>query len=65
MLSYLRLTPTPIMVKTGTKTPEEADRAKETPAVEVTAIVVTIAETRQSQNMYLKENKKKVRFQKY
>ena len=30
------------MVRTGTKTPEEVDRAKEVPAVEATAIVVSV-----------------------
>ena len=46
------------MVKIGTKTLEEVDRAKETPVVEAAAIVVMITETRQSQNMRLKDTMK-------
>ena len=42
------------MVKTGTRTLEEVDRAKAPTAV-AAAIAVTIMETSQSQNILLKE----------
>ena len=42
------------MVRTGTGSPEEVDRAK-APAVEVAAIAVTIANIIQLQNIHLKE----------
>ena len=56
ILLCLRLTPTPTptMVRTGTQTPEEVDRAKEVPAAEALTIALTVAETRQLQNIYLK-----------
>ena len=47
LLACPKLTPTPTMIRTGTRTPEEVDGAKvkaPTPAV-VTAIAITIAET--------------------
>ena len=42
------------MVRTGTRTPEEMDRAEEAPGAETAVIAVTIAETRRSQNKNLK-----------
>ena len=47
ILSCLTLTPEPIMVRTGTKTPGEVDRAKEIPPAEAVAIPVAVMETRQ------------------
>ena len=55
ILSCLRLIPTPAMVRTGTKTLEKMDGAKEAPTAEAAAIAVTVAETRRLQNMHLKE----------
>ena len=43
------------MIRTRTKTPEKVDGAKEIPATEATVIAVTVAETKQSQNVRLKE----------
>ena len=43
------------MVRTGTRTPEEVNRAKEDPAAVAVAIAVTVTETTQLQNMHLKE----------
>ena len=45
------------MVRTSTRTPEEVDGDK-APTVVATAIAVTITETRQLQNMHLKETTK-------
>ena len=42
------------MIRTGTKNTEEVDGAKEISPVETTAIAVTVAETQQLQNKYLK-----------
>ena len=50
-----KLTPTPIMVRTGTRTPEEVDGAEEHPLAVVVAIDVTVVETTRSQNIHLKE----------
>ena len=50
------------MVRTGTRTPEEVDRAK-APAAEAAAIAVTIAEITWLQiNIHSKEKWKTVRF---
>ena len=54
ILSYLPLTPIPTMVRTGTKTPEVMDGAKEVPLAKAATIAVTVAETQQLQNMHLK-----------
>ena len=43
------------MVRTGTKTPEEIDGAKEVQTAEAAAITVTVAEKEQSQNMHFKD----------
>ena len=43
------------MVITGTKSPEEMDGIEEAPAAEALEIAAIITETRQFQNMYLKE----------
>mmetsp|Transcript_51994 Transcript_51994/g.58075 ORF Transcript_51994/g.58075 Transcript_51994/m.58075 type:complete len:100 (-) Transcript_51994:52-351(-) len=51
------------VIPTGTKSPEEADGAKETPSVEAAAVAVTIAETTQSLNTNLKENERWSDFQ--
>ena len=45
ILSCLKLTPTPTMVRTGTRSPEEVDRAKEDSAAVAVVIAVTVAET--------------------
>ena len=56
MSSYLKLIPTPTMVRTGTRSPEEVDGA-EAPAAEAAAIAVTITETIKLQlNIHLKDN---------
>ena len=44
------------MVRTGTKTSEEIDGAKEVQTAEATAITVTVAEKEQSQNMHVSPN---------
>ena len=55
ILSYHKLTPTPTMVRTGTRSLEEVVGAK-APAAEAVAIAVTITETTQLQiNIHLKE----------
>ena len=41
----IKLTSTAIMVRTGTRTPEEVDGAEEPPTAVAVAIAVTIAET--------------------
>ena len=55
ILSCLKLTPTPTMVRTRTRSPEEMDGAKEDPAVVAGAIAMTVAETTRLQNIHLKE----------
>ena len=53
------------MVRPETKTSEEVDGAKEIPLGEAMVIAVTVAETRQLQNMHLKEKWKTVRVPNY
>ena len=53
------------MVKTGTRTPEKVDEAKEAPALEAPVIAITIAETNWLQNIYLKEKWKTVQLSNY
>ena len=55
ILSCLKLTPAPIMVRTRAKTPEEVNKVKEVPPAEAAAIALTVAKTQQLQNMHLKE----------
>ena len=43
------------MVRTGTRTPEEVDGAKDPPTAVAAAIAVTIAGTSRSQNILSKE----------
>ena len=62
-MSYLKLTPTPTMVRTKIKTLEEVDGVKKASAAVAAVIAVTIAETRQSPNMHLKENDRQSDFQ--
>ena len=50
------------MVRTGTKSLEEVDGGKEHPTAVAVAIAVTVVETTWSQNIYLKEKWKTVRF---
>ena len=45
------------VILTGTKSPEEVDRAKEAPVADATAVAVTIAETTQLLNIHLKGGK--------
>ena len=43
--SCLKLTPTPTMVRTVTRSPKEVDGAEEDPAAVAVVITVTVAET--------------------
>ena len=60
--SCLKLTPTPSMARTGTKSLEEMDGGKEHPTTVAVAIAVTVAKTTQLQNFHLKKKYKTVRF---
>ena len=55
ILSCLTLIPTPTMVKTGTKTPKEMDKANKILPAEARAIAVKNTETQRLQNIHLKE----------
>ena len=46
------------MVRTGTRSPEDVEGAKEGPAAVAVAIAITVAETTWTQNMHLKEKLK-------
>ena len=51
------------MVRTGTRSPEEVDRAKEDPTAVAFVIAVTVAETTHLQSIHLKKNQRRSNFQ--